>query len=405
MRPASLSPHSPLPLEGLRVIDLTAILFGPMATAGLADLGAQVIKVEPPGGDIMRYAEPMRSPAMGSVFMNSNRGKRSIVLNLKQPAAREVLQRLVAGADVFIHSMRRSAADRLGIAPADIHAIKPDLIYCLACGFGSDGPYKDLPAYDDIIQAASGLASIAGGADGEPQLIRSVAADKIASLYLSNALLTALLARERTGEGQVVEVPMFESLAAFVLTEHLCGASFIPAEGDIGYSRVLAANRRPYKTKDSHICLLPYTTGQWQRFLRLIGRDDVADAPWLADATERSTRVDELYALIGTVTPSQTTAAWLIALREIDIPCMPVNGLDDLLTDPHLMASGLFETYDHPTEGKMRGLTRPAKFSKIDRCPGTSPVLGQDTHALLSEIGYDNDEITALLESGAAGHS
>ncbi len=394
-------PSGTLPLSGLRVVDLTAILFGPMATAMLADLGADVIKVEAPGGDIMRYAKPMRSPAMGTVYMNSNRGKRSIVLDLKQSGAHDVLHRLVAGADVFIHSMRRSAAERLGIAPEAIHAIKPDLIYCTACGFGGDGPYKDLPAYDDAIQAASGLASLAGGA-GEPQYVRSVAADKIASLYLSNALMTALLMRERTGEGQVVEVPMFESLATFVLTEHLCGASFVPFEGDVGYSRVLAANRRPYRTKDSHVCILPYTTDQWKRFLILVGRPEVAGAAWLADASARSARVNELYALIDEVAPTRTTAEWVAAMREIDIPSMPVNNLDDLLEDPHLKASGLFETYDHPSEGKMRGVTRPVKFSKIGRQPGTAPRLGQDTLGVLNEIGFDAAEIDNLLESGAA---
>ncbi|MEK9723700.1 MAG: CoA transferase [Rhodospirillaceae bacterium] len=401
MTETETAPPAP-PLAGLRVIDLTTVLFGPMATAMLADLGAEVIKVEAPEGDIMRHAEPMHAPAMSTVYVNANRDKRSVVLDLKQPAARAALDRLIAGADLFVHSMRLDATRRLGITAAEVRRVKPDIVYCRACGFGSDGPYRDLPAYDDVIQAASGLASLAGGPDGRPQLIQSVAADKIAGLYLGNALLTALLARERTGVAQDVELPMFESVAAFVLAEHLAGATFEPRDGAMGYPRVMSPNRRPHRTKDSFIVLLPYTTRHWQRFLRLASRDDLADAEWMTDARQRSSRVDSLYAVIDEVTPTRTTAEWMAALREIDVPATPVNDFEALLADPHLNAVGFFETYDHPSQGRLRGLRRPARFSAIPPGGGFAPELGRDTRAVLAELGYKDDEITGLIETGAA---
>ncbi|MBT3658691.1 MAG: CoA transferase [Rhodospirillaceae bacterium] len=389
------------PLTGLRVIDLTSVIFGPMATSMLAELGADVIKVEPPSGDIMRHVEPIRSPGMSAIYMNANRGKRSVVIDLKKPSGREALLRLAETADVFVHSMRNSAATRLGITYDDIRGLNPALIYCFACGFGSTGPYAELPAYDDIIQAACGLASLAGAADGEPRLVRSIMADKTAGLYLSNAIMTALLARHNTGLGQYVEVPMFECLSAFILTEHLAGASFDPVIDGPGYKRVLSMSRRAHPTKDSFIAVLPYTSAHWQRFLKLIGHDDLASAEWVSDVTQRSARFEELYDLIADVTPTRTTDEWIEALRRIDIPAMPVNQLDDLLRDPQLAASGLFETYEHPTEGTLHGVTSPIKFSDMDRVPGFAPALGADTRDVLSEIGYNNEAINVMNRDGS----
>ncbi|MDD9877477.1 MAG: CoA transferase [Magnetovibrio sp.] len=395
--------HAPLPLQGVRVVDLTAVIFGPMATQTLAGLGAEVIKVESLEGDIIRYGGHTRSPGMSTVFMNSNRGKRSLAIDLKTEAGRTALGKLVATADVFAHSMRRRAAERLAITYDDIRAIKPDIVYAFACGFASDGPNRDLPAYDDVIQAASGLASLAG-AEGAPRLIRSIAADKIAGLFLTQALITALLVKQQTGAGQYVEVPMMECLAHFVLLEHLADASFDPPrggdEGRPGYQRVTSASRRPHRTKDSYIVLLPYTTGHWQRFFKLIGRDDMAEAAWIADPPERSRRVAELYEMIGEVTPSRTTAEWVAALREIDVPASPVNTLDDLLDDPQLRASGLFEHYEHPSEGRLRGLASPVRYSGFEPVSGAAPRLGGDGAAILADIGYGAEEIAALAADG-----
>jgi len=398
----ALDQQSAPPLTGVRIVDLTSVIFGPLATATLANLGADVIKVESLEGDIMRYAGATRSPAMSTVFMNSNRGKRSIAMDLKSEAGQTALKKLIATADIFIHSMRHKAAERLSIAYNDVRAIKNDVIYCFACGFGSGGPYQDLPAYDDVIQAASGLASVAG-AEGEPRLIRSIAADKIAGLYLTNALTTALLQQKLTGQGQYVEVPMMECLSHFVLTEHLAAASFDPpldeTEGHAGYERVTTASRRAYKTKDSYMALLPYTTGHWQRFFKLIGRDDMAGADWIADASRRSKRVSELYDIIGEIAPTRTTAEWVEAIRAIDIPVSAVSSMDDLLTDPQLQASGLFEYYDHPTEGRLRGLASPVRYSGFETMPAAAPGLGADTRAVLSELNYSEDEIDAMAEN------
>ena len=387
----------PRPLDGIRIVDLTAIIFGPMATQQLADLGAEVIKVEPPGGDVVRHVEPMRSPGLGAIFMNSNRAKKSVVLDLKTEAGLDALKRLVATADVFVHSMRGQAARRLGIDYDSIKAIKPELVYCFACGYASSGPNAELPAYDDIIQAATGLAAITTDREGTPQLIRTIVADKVGALYLTNALLAAIMTLQRTGRGQAIEVPMFECLAHFMLVEHMAAASFEPAVGPAGYKRVLSANRKTYRTKDGYVALLPYTTRQWQRFLELVGERELAAQAWVNDPTTRSARIGELYAVIATATPARGTAEWIEALRAIDIPVAAVNTLDDLLVDPQLEASGLIETYDHPTEGRLRGTRSPITSGwAAEKETAVAPHLGEHNTEVLAALGFDAAEIARL---------
>jgi crotonobetainyl-CoA:carnitine CoA-transferase CaiB-like acyl-CoA transferase len=387
----------PKPLEGVRIVDLTAIIFGPMATQQLANLGAEVIKVEAPGGDVVRHVEPMRSPGMGAIFMNSNRAKKSVVLDLKTDAGLAALKRLVATADVFVHSMRGQAAKRLGIDYESIKAIQPELVYCFACGYASAGPNAELPAYDDIIQAASGLAAISTDREGTPQLIRTIVADKVGALYLTNALLAAIMTLKSTGRGQAIEVPMFECLAHFMLVEHMAAASFEPAMGAAGYKRVLSANRKTYRTKDGYVALLPYTTRQWQRFLELIGEHGLAKEAWVNDPTQRSARIGDLYAVIADATPARATGEWIEALRAIDIPVAAVNSLDDLLVDPQLAASGLVEAYDHPTEGRLKGTRSPVKsaWTQSD-APPVAPHLGEHTAEVLGALGLSAAEIAEV---------
>ena len=260
------------PLDGVRVVDLTALVFGPLATKMLADLGAEIVKIEPLDGELTRHIEPMRSKAMGALFMHLNRGKKSLAVDLKDDRGRRIVERLATTADVFVHSMRQPAIERLGLDYPALRAQSPDIVYCAAWGFDRRGPFADHPAYDDIIQAASGLASLAGDSDGTPRYARTIIADKVGGLFAANAIMAALLHRRETGRGQFVEVPMMECLSWFVLAEHLGAASFEPAIGPPGHRRAIVDSRRPFATRDSHIAALPYTTAQWQRFLRHIGR-------------------------------------------------------------------------------------------------------------------------------------
>ena len=384
------------PLDGVRIVDLTAVVLGPLATKILADLGADVVKIEPLEGDMARHLEPMRSDAMGALFMHINRGKKSLAVDLKDERGRRIVERLAATADVFVHSMRQPAVERLGLAYPELKAVNANIVYCAAWGFDSRGPYADRPAYDDIIQAASGLAS-----DGAPRYVRTIIADKVAGMFTANAILAALLHRRETGRGQFVEVPMMECLSWFVLAEHLGGASFEPARGPPGHPRALLESRRPFATRDSYIAILPYTTAQWQRFLRHIGRDDLADADWVKDTVQRTTRVNELYEITDTALRRSTTAEWMAVMRELDIPAMPVNDLEGLMRDPQLSGSGFFEVYDHPTEGRLKGTAFPVRFSDApDRAPALAPGLGEHTRAILQQLAYDDDGIEALLAAG-----
>jgi crotonobetainyl-CoA:carnitine CoA-transferase CaiB-like acyl-CoA transferase len=389
------------PLEGVRIVDLTALVFGPLATKMLADLGAEVIKIEPPDGELTRHIEPMRSKGMGALFMHINRGKQSVAVDLKDDRGRRIVERLVVGADVFVHSMRQPAIERLGLDYPAVKARNPEIVYCAAWGFDRRGPFADHPAYDDIIQAATGLASLAGDGDGAPRYPRTIIADKVGALFASHAILAAMLHRRATGRGQFVEVPMMECLSWFVLAEHLGGASFEPPTGPPGHPRALADSRRPFATRDSHIAVLPYTTGQWQRFLRHIGRDDLADADWMADIGERGSRVGELYEVVDAAMVHKTTAEWMAVLGELDIPAMPVNDLAGMLEDPQLLASGFFEHYDHPTEGRLMGTNFPVRFSEMsESAPALAPGLGEHTRAVLQGLDFDDDAIEALLADG-----
>ena len=390
------------PLNGVRIIDCTTVVLGPFAAQQLGDMGAEVIKIEPPEGDTTRQLGPMRNPSMGAFYLAVNRNKRSIVLDLKQESARKVLLRLAEKADVFLHNYRPRAAKRLGLSYEMFRAVNPRLVYVGTYGFRATGPYADKPAYDDIIQAASGLASLQSALTGEPRFVPTIVADKTSSMTLLAAVLAALYHQARTGEGQEVEVPMFESLAAWIMVEHLYGESFIPAVDTVGYKRVLSPHRKPFKTKDGHLAILPYTDQNWRDFFKIAGRDDLLADPRFKTLGSRLRHIDFLYGELSKIALTRTNAEWLTELDRANIPGMTVNSLETLLQDPHLEATGFWQVMEHASEGTMRLPGIPAHYTKtpatIRRLP---PRAGEHSLEVLREAGYGAAEIEALLASGA----
>jgi crotonobetainyl-CoA:carnitine CoA-transferase CaiB-like acyl-CoA transferase len=390
------------PLTGVRVVDCTTVVLGPWAAQQLGDLGADVVKVEPPEGDTTRQLGPMRNPAMGAFYLAVNRNKRSIVLDLKQETARRVLLRLAEGADVLLHNYRPQAARRLGMSYETFRAVNPGLVYVGTYGFRAAGPYGSKPAYDDIIQAASGVAAAQGSIVGEPRYVPTIVADKTSSMTVLAAVLAALYHKARTGEGQEVEVPMFESMAAWVMVEHLYGETFVPPRETIGYKRILNPYRRPFKTRDGYMAILPYTDQNWRDFFALTGRKDLLDDPRYKTLASRLKNIEALYEELARIATTRTNAEWLVELDQRNIPAMTVNSLESLLHDPHLEAVGFWQIVEHPTEGTMRLPGIPAVYGKtpgaIRRLP---PRLGEHSVEVLREVGIGEAEIKALLESGA----
>jgi crotonobetainyl-CoA:carnitine CoA-transferase CaiB-like acyl-CoA transferase len=388
-------------LEGVRVIDMTSVGFGPYAAQLLGDYGAEVIKVESPAGDITRGIAPYRNPGMGHFFLSANRNKRSVVLDLKQAPAREALEALVKTADILMSSVRPAAMARLGLDPDQLAALNPKLINVALVGFDQDGPYAARPAYDDIIQGMSGLAASQAGTEGPPRMVNSSVCDKICSQFAVHATMAALFHRERTGEAQRVEVPMLEVMSAFNLVEHHSGQVFEPPLGEAGYARTMAPHRRPFATADGFACVLPYNTGQWQAFFRLMDKPEMVEDPRVTDAKLRSESVGELYATVAQCVSTWPTEKLLSALREADVPSGPVTALGDLATDPQLEAVGLFERHEHPTEGTVRMVRPGVKLSatpvSVRELP---PVLGQHSREVLEEAGVDGDTIASLVASG-----
>ena len=392
------------PLTSVRILDLTSVVNGAYATQILADQGAEVIKLEDPGsgrgagGDIMRWAGhvPEGAPRdLGPIFLAINRNKRSVVLDLKTDEGKAQVRSLIETCDVFAASVRYEGLKRLGLGYEDVAAIRPDIIYVHAAGYGSDGPYAGEPAYDDLIQSASGLADVLPRTDGNPtpRLLPTLVADKVSGLFMSQAITAALLHRARTGEGQFVEVPMLECVTSFLMVEHLYDHTFDPPIGQWGYPRVVNPHRKPFATRDGHIGLLPYTDKQWDQFFEAAGwGETVAKDPRFADYATRAKHTHELYALVETVTAGKTTQEWLDLLKPMSIPVVKTNKLDDLETDPHLAAVGLFERYDHPEAGPYKAMRHPIRFTKspanIRRHP---PRLGEHTAEVLGEVLAETD--------------
>lgn len=387
-----------LPLEGVRIVDLTTVVMGPLATRMLADMGADVIWVESPDGDVLREYEPMRSPKMGAFSMSVSRNKRSIVLDLKSDAGRDALRELIATADVFVTNIRREAVARLGFSEAAVRAIRSDIIYCMANGFGSDGPYADHAAYDDVIQAASGLASIFAWNDGEPQLVPSIMADKVAGVHIAFAIAAALYGRVKTGEGASIEVPMAETMAAFNLVEHLGGQTFRPQLGDFSYNRIRTPHRRPRRTADGWIVILPYSKANWHHFFEFAGRPDLKDDPRFATGGDRVANADALYGLLDDIVKQKSTSVWIDFCQENSIPASEVLDLEKLGEDPHFAAVGLYQDDEHPTEGPYRYVRDPIRMNgKTSPIRHHAPRLGADTEEVLRELGWDDERIAALM--------
>ncbi|WP_143435316.1 CaiB/BaiF CoA transferase family protein [Henriciella aquimarina] len=373
-------------LKGVRIIDLSTVVLGPYATQLLGDMGADIIKVEPAGGDVFRGARPGQPGGDGAGFLNCNRNKRSIALDLAKPDDKAILDRLTATADVFVHNMRDKSARKLAIDYDTVKAVKPDIVYCSARGYG-EGPYGDEPAYDDCIQAASGLAWLNADASGAPRFVRTILCDKVAGLHLAFAVASGLAARARTGEGCHIETPMYEAMASFLLIEQLSGQTFVPPLPDRGYIRLNAAGRKPYRTRDGYAAIMPYTAAHWRRFFGLIGRDDLAEADWLSDNEARSSRIEMLYETIEQAAPERTTRAWLDALREADIPCAPVNRIEDLPGEEHLAATGYFRQMTHPAEGDLLYAASPfASRTAQEEADRPAPALDGDRDDILSEL-------------------
>ena len=390
------------PLDGIRVIEFTSVVLGPFACQILGDLGADVIKVEPPGGDTNRNLGPVKNTeGLAALFLTCNRNKKSIVLDLKSDEGREAALKLIATADVVVHNFRPKAMEKLGLDYQAVKKINPDIIYCATYGFSKKGPYGDKGALDDSIQAASGVAMLMKMVEGEPRYLPTIIGDKTTGLNVANAVTSALFHRERKGKGQEIEVPMFETMVSYVMVEHLWGQVFEPPLAPAGYTRLMSKHRRPYKTKDGYIAVLPYWDNHWATFCKLIDREDMISDERFINMKSRLENIDITYSETGKALAKRTTDEWLEALSDTNVPHMHVSELDDLMQNQHLIESEFWEMHLHPTEGTLRMPKLPIYFSEspasIRLMP---PKLGAHNDELLSEIGYSEDEINALKEKG-----
>lgn len=391
------------PLKGLRILDMTSVLMGPTATQLLGDMGADVIKVEPPDGDLVRQVGPARNPGMGALYLNANRSKRSICIDLKTAEGRDLLLRLARDADALVYNVRPRAMARLGLDYEAVSAANPRIVYAGLFGFDQAGPYAAKPAYDDLIQGASGLAAlIARAGDGVPRYVPSAVADRVVGLMAVGVICATLLERERSGLGQRVDIPMFETMTAFVLGDHLGGLSFEPPLDGGGYARHLTPERRPYATRDGYICALLYNDAHWQRFLLRVGEAALAEDPRFATLASRLQNIDHVYGALRRIFLERTTRDWLELLDELDIPAAPYNDLPGILDDPQLGASDFFQRAVHPSEGPIRTMRLPARWSRtapaVDRL---APRLGEHGIEVLHEAGLAEKDIARLLDAGA----
>jgi crotonobetainyl-CoA:carnitine CoA-transferase CaiB-like acyl-CoA transferase len=394
----------PGPLDGIRILELTSVVLGPWACQILADMGADVVKIEPPRGDSNRNLGAHRkTPNMAALYLTCNRNKRSIVLDLKKKSAIDAVLKLVATADVLIHNNRPQAMEKLGLGYAALRKINPRLIYCGAYGYGKRGPYGDKGALDDSIQGVSGIAMLNEMVLGEARYLPTIVADKTTAMTAVYGVLAALFHRERTGQGQELEVPMFETMVNWVMAEHLWGQTFDPPMGPAGYVRLMSHHRKPYKTKDGYIAILPYFDAHWETFCKLTGRLDLLEDPKFKTMATRVANIDDTYSETAKTMAGRTTKEWMDIFGKTNVPTIVVNGLDDLIEDPHLKAVGFWKTVDHPTEGKLRTPAFPVAFSETPAdLRRHAPNLGEHSVEILREAGLDQAAIDAMLKAGDA---
>jgi crotonobetainyl-CoA:carnitine CoA-transferase CaiB-like acyl-CoA transferase len=394
----------PGPLHGVRVLDLTTVVMGPYATQILADFGADVIKVEAPEGDNMRWVWPFRNPGMGHIFLNANRNKRSVVLDLKKEAAREACLAIAARSDVLVYNIRPQAMARLKLSYEEVRKENENIIYVGCFGYSQRGPYAAKAAYDDLIQGAAGVPWLLQKQGSEtPRYAPIIIADRSVGQQVASAVSAALYHREKTGKGQRVDVPMFEHLLQIVLGEHMGGYTFEPQLGEPGYARMLAPDRRPYQTSDGYVCTLIYNDKQWRAFFNLIGRTELLASPEFATAEGRSRNYDRVYAMVAEEMKKRSTHEWIEALGRADIPVQRMNSLDDVMADPHLAATGYFKTVEHPSEGRLRTMAVPSEWSGSQpEYRRHAPRLGEHTREVLAEAGLTQGEIDSMIASAAA---
>ena len=390
------------PLSGLKVLELTSVVLGPWAAQTMADMGANVIKIEAPFGDSNRQLGASRNPGMAALYLSNNRNKRSLVLDLKQESARDALLTIVKDCDVFLHNNRPQVMTKLRLEYEDIKSVNENIIYCGTYGYSKDGPYGEKGALDDSIQAASGIAALNELVLGEPRYLPTVVADKTTAITVVYSILAALFHRERTGVGQEIEVPMFETMVSFVMAEHIWGEVFEPKMGEAGYTRLMSHHRKPYKTKDGYIAVLPYMNNHWQTFCEKAEREDLIEDERFKDLSSRVKNIDDTYSETGKILATKTTQEWLDIFAETKVPVIVVNSLEDLFHDPHLEAVDFWQSYEHPTEGQLKMPGFPSKFSKTPASIRKhAPKLGEHSKEILAEAGIDEETINKMVDSKA----
>jgi crotonobetainyl-CoA:carnitine CoA-transferase CaiB-like acyl-CoA transferase len=392
------------PLEGVRVVELTSVVLGPWACQILADMGADVVKIEAPAGDSNRQLGASRHPGMAALYLTCNRNKRSIVLDVKQPEAKQAVLDLVKNADVFVHNNRPQVMTKLGLDYEALRAVNPRIIYCGSYGYARKGPYGAKGALDDSIQSISGIAMLNKLVLGEPRYLPTVVADKTTAITVVYGVLAALYNRERTGRGQEIEVPMFETMVSFVMAEHLWGMTFEPPLGPPGYVRLMSVHRRPYRTRDGYVAILPYMNAHWDVFCDVVERPDLKSDPRFRTMADRTKNIDDTYAETAKIMATRSTDEWLELFAATSVPINRVNTLEDLAHDPHLVATGFWKDVDHPSEGRLRTTAFPVNFSgtPAEVTRRHAPRLGEHTRELLRELGYAAAQIEAMLAAGAA---
>ncbi len=392
----------PGPLSGLKVLELTSVVLGPWAAQIIADMGADVIKIEAPFGDSNRQLGASKNPGMAALYLSNNRNKRSLVLDLKQESARDALLAIVKDCDVFLHNNRPQVMTKLRLEYEDIKSVNENIIYCGTYGYSKDGPYGEKGALDDSIQAVSGVAALNELVLGEPRYLPTVVADKTTAITVVYSILAALFHRERSGVGQEIEVPMFETMVSFVMAEHIWGEVFEPKLGDAGYTRLMSHHRKPYKTKDGYIAVLPYMNNHWKTFCEKAERDDLIEDERFKDLSSRVKNIDDTYSETGKILATKTTQEWLDIFAGTKVPVIVVNSLEDLFHDPHLEAVDFWKSFDHPTEGQLKMPGFPSKFSKTPASIRKhAPKLGEHSKEILAEAGIDEETINKMLDSKA----